>query len=179
MVFVKDDPHQAFAKLLIILNTMYMKPLIPFLFFLFVGSVLLRAQSVEQDGLVTSSSAYAVDETVERLKTAMQDAGLKVIAEVNHAQAASKNDLQLKPTYLILFGNPQVGTRLMQVDARAGLDLPLRMLVWESEQGQVFVTYQNPMELLKNYQLAEEKETLQKMQGMLKKLTQKISTASR
>ena len=70
-----------------------------------------------------------MDETVERLKAALEETELKVISEVNHARAASQNDLKLNPTHLILFGNPGVGTRLMQADARVGLDLPLRILV--------------------------------------------------
>ena len=63
----------------------------------------------------------------------------------------------------------------MQADARAGLDLPLRLLVWEDEQGMVFVSYHDPMQLQEIYRLEEQKEILQKMQGVLKKLSQKLS----
>ena len=104
---------------------------------------------------------------------------LKVIAEVNHAQAAAENGLELRPTHLLLFGNPKVGTQLMQADQRAGLNLPLRMLIWQNEQGNVFVSYRNPVYLSQTFQLEEQKEILQKMQGVLEKLAQKVAEANK
>ena len=101
--------------------------------------------------------------------------GLNIVAEVAHAQAAGRNDLELRPTYLLLFGNPAVGTKLMQADQLAGLDLPLRMLVWENKEGKVMVNYHDPIELQENYQLSGQKETLENMQEVLKKLAQKVS----
>lgn len=156
-----------------------MKKSISIFFFLFLCTVLVRAQSVEQAGLITTSSAHSVDETVGLLKTTIGEMGLNVIAEVDHAQAASRNDLELRPTYVLLFGNPQVGTKLMQADQRAGLDLPLRILVWKNEEGEVFVSYHDPVYLSRTFQLEEKEEVLQKMQGVLKKLAQKVSGANK
>jgi uncharacterized protein (DUF302 family) len=156
-----------------------MKKSIFLFFFLFLYTVLVRAQSVEQAGLLTTSSAHSVDETVGLLKTTIGEMGLNVIAEVDHAQAASRNDLELRPTYVLLFGNPQVGTKLMQADQRVGLDLPLRILVWENEEGEVFVSYHDPLYLSKTFQLEEKEEVLQKMQGVLEQLTQKVSGANK
>lgn len=156
-----------------------MKNSISLFFFLFLCTVLVRAQSVEQPGLITTSSAHSVDETVGLLKTTIGEMGLKVIAEVDHAKAASRNDLELRPTYVLLFGNPQVGTKLMQADQRVGLDLPLRILIWQNEQGEVFVSYHDPVYLSKAFQLEEKEKVLQKMQGVLKKLAQKVSVAKK
>jgi uncharacterized protein (DUF302 family) len=156
-----------------------MKKSIFLFFFILLCPVLARAQSVEQAGLLTTSSAHSVDETVGLLKTTIGEMGLNVIAEVDHAQAASRNDLELRPTYVLLFGNPQVGTKLMQADQRVGLDLPLRILVWENEEGEVFVSYHDPVYLSKTFQLKEKEEVLQKMQGVLEQLTQKVSGANK
>lgn len=104
---------------------------------------------------------------------------LEVIAEVAHGQAAAKSGLDLRPTHLLLLGNPEVGTKLMQADQRAGLDLPLRMLVWENEQGEVFVSYHDPLALSQTYQLEEQEEILQKMQGVMETLARKASRANK
>ena len=105
--------------------------------FLFLSTSLLKAQSAEQAGLITASSAHSVAESVELLKTAIGEMGLNIVAEVAHAQPAGRNSLELRPTYVLLFGNPEVGTKLMQADQGAGLDLPLRMLIWENDEGKV------------------------------------------
>jgi uncharacterized protein (DUF302 family) len=149
--------------------------------FIFLASVIFfttflsMAQTVDQDGLITTSGAHSVDETVGLLKTAIEEMGLTLVAEIDHAQAAGRNNLELRPTFVLLFGNPQVGTNLMQADQRAGLDLPLRMLIRENEEEKVLVSYYDPMKLQEKYQLGGEKETLEKMQGVLKKLSQRVS----
>lgn len=117
--------------------------------------------------------------TVEVLKSAIQEMGLNLVAEIDHAQAAAKNGLELRPTYLLLFGNPNVGTQLMHADQRAGLDLPLRLLVWQNEQGKVFVSYHDPLMLANTYQLQGKKEILQKMREMLQKLTRQVEQAKK
>lgn len=143
--------------------------------FLFFSTGLVRGQSAEQAGLITNSSAHSMAESVEILKAAIGEMGLNIVAEVDHAQAAGRNDLELRPTYLLIFGNPEVGTKLMQADQGAGLDLPLRMLVWENEEGKVMISYHDPIELQENYQLSGQKEILENMQEVMKKLAQKVS----
>lgn len=91
------------------------------------------AQTGENTGLITRPSDHSMAKTITLLKSAIEDMGLKVIAEIDHAEAAAKNKLQLRPIYALLFGNPNVGTKLMQADQHAGLDLPLRILVWQQE----------------------------------------------
>ncbi|RDV12645.1 DUF302 domain-containing protein [Pontibacter diazotrophicus] len=145
-----------------------------FFFFLLVISLPSWAQSGEKAGLVNVPSAHSVAKTVEVLQSAINEMGLTLVEEIDHAQAAAKNGLKLRPTYLLLFGNPQVGTQLMQADQRVGLDLPLRLLVWQNEQGKVFVSYHNPQALSGTYKLEDENDVLQKMRGVLESLTQKV-----
>lgn len=96
---------------------------------------------MDEQGLTTVVSKWPVDETVERLEEAIAAAGLTVFARVDHARNAREVDLPLRPTFLILFGNPRGGTLLMQDNQVAGIDLPLKFLVWADEQGRTSVTY--------------------------------------
>lgn len=96
---------------------------------------------MDQQGLATVASKWPVDSTVERLERAITDAGLVVFARVDHARNAREADLPLRPTFLIIFGNPRGGTLLMQENQVAGIDLPLKFLVWEDEHGDTRVTY--------------------------------------
>jgi len=91
-------------------------------------------------GLETVASAFPVAETVDRLAAAAEAAGMTVFARVDHAAGAAEVGLPLRPTELILVGNPRGGTPLMQDAQTAGIDLPLRALAWEDADGRVWVT---------------------------------------
>ena len=91
-------------------------------------------------GLENVASAFSVAETVDRLGAAAEAAGMTVFARVDHAAGAAEVGLPLRPTELILVGNPRGGTPLMQDAQTAGIDLPLRALAWEDADGRVWVT---------------------------------------
>jgi uncharacterized protein (DUF302 family) len=95
---------------------------------------------VAGDGLITVASAYRVAETVDRLAAAAEAAGMQVFVRVNHAAGAAEVGMSLRPTELILVGNPRGGTPLMQDRQTAGIDLPLRALAWEDADGRVWLT---------------------------------------
>ena len=90
--------------------------------------------------LVTLPSAHGATETVERLKALLARKGVEVFAHIDHAAAAERVGLRLRPTQVVIFGNPRAGTPLMQARQTVGLDLPLRALVWQDEQGKVWLT---------------------------------------
>ena len=92
------------------------------------------------EGLITVASAFPVSETVDRLAAAAEAAGMRVFARVDHAAGAAEAGMPLRPTELILVGNPRGGTPLMQDRQTAGIDLPLRALAWEDAEGRVWVT---------------------------------------
>ena len=92
------------------------------------------------DGLITVASAHPVAETVDRLAAAAAAAGMTVFARVDHAAGAADAGMSLRPTELILVGNPRGGAPLMQDGQTAGIDLPLRALAWEDAGGRVWVT---------------------------------------
>jgi uncharacterized protein (DUF302 family) len=95
-------------------------------------------------GLITEASRHDAAETARRLRAAVADAGLSVFAEIDHAKGAREVGSALRPTLLIIFGSPRSGTPLMQLDQTVGLDLPLKALIWEDENGAAWVTCNEP-----------------------------------
>ena len=93
-------------------------------------------------------------ETVERLKSLLSQKGIEVFAHIDHAAGARKVGLSLRPTEVLIFGNPQAGTPLMQGRQTIGLDLPLRALVWEDGEGKVWLTYRRVQGLARRRHIA-------------------------
>jgi uncharacterized protein (DUF302 family) len=111
-----------------------------------IGSIagVMPAAIGQLSPLTTRQSAHDVGATVERLVAAIEKRGAKVVAKVDHAAAAAGAGLELRPTTVVIFGNPRLGTPLMQENQQAGLDLPLRVLVWQDAAGRVQVGYWTP-----------------------------------
>ena len=96
------------------------------------------------DGLTTIKSNNGPEETMERLKAAVIAKGMMVFAEIDHADAAAKVSMVLRPTSLLIFGGPKGGTPVMQAVQTMGIDLPLKALVWQDEAGTTWLSYNNP-----------------------------------
>ena len=99
---------------------------------------------MSDDGLVSIESKFSARETAARLLAALPARNMAVFGRVDHAANAAAAGMTLRPTDLIIFGNPKGGTVLMQDRQRAGIDLPLKALIWEDADGKVFVTYNDP-----------------------------------
>jgi uncharacterized protein (DUF302 family) len=96
------------------------------------------------DGLVALKSPHGAAETMSRLEAAVKQRGLNVFARIDHAAGAAKVGKTLRPTEVLIFGNPQGGTPLMECAQSAGIDLPLKALVWQDESKQVWLGYNDP-----------------------------------
>ena len=96
------------------------------------------------DGIARTPSRYSVDETVERLQAALQAKGVKVFALVDHSGEAAKAGFTMRPTKLLIFGNPRAGTPLMLAAPSVALDLPLKILIAEDADGRVWMSYDTP-----------------------------------
>jgi uncharacterized protein (DUF302 family) len=103
------------------------------------------------DGLIVRESRHDPQETAEWLATAVTAHGMKVMARVDHAAAAVKVSLSLRPTEVLMFGNPQGGTPLTQVVQTIGIDRPLKVLVWQDEAGKTWVDYNDPHWIAKRH----------------------------
>lgn len=123
------------------------------------------------DDMIVKKSAHNAATTMDRFEAGLKEKGITVVARVNHAAAAKKVDLVLRPTELIVFGNPKLGTPLMQSNQRAGIDLPLKALVWEDEKGQTWIGYVAPSAIANNHAIRDRDEVVKKMAGVLDALS--------
>jgi uncharacterized protein (DUF302 family) len=96
------------------------------------------------DGLVALESAHAPKETLDRLEKLVKEKGMTVFVRVDHAGGAAKIGKTLRPTELLIFGNPQGGTPLMECAQSAGIDLPMKALAWTDDKGRSWLGYNDP-----------------------------------
>jgi uncharacterized protein (DUF302 family) len=96
------------------------------------------------DGLTLRLSHYGPKETMDRLASAVAEHGLTILARIDHASAAAQVGMELRPTEVLIFGNPRAGTPLMQAAKTLGIDLPLKAMVWQDGEGNTCVAYYEP-----------------------------------
>lgn len=124
---------------------------------------------LDPDKVVTQESKYGVAETVARLKSELAKQNIPVFAEFDHAKNAERVNMALRPTQVLVIGNPKVGTNLMLDNQGVALDLPLRLAVWQDERGRVWTGYENLGQMAKDYNLKSQ-ETINKMDTFMTKL---------
>ncbi|MEO7253715.1 MAG: DUF302 domain-containing protein [Casimicrobium sp.] len=108
-------------------------------------------QAIAADGLIAVKSPLKAKATMDRFETIVKEKGLNVFARIDHAAGAMKVGKTLRPTEVLIFGNPQGGTPLMECAQTAGIDLPLKALVWEDAAGQTWIGYNDPEYLAKRH----------------------------
>lgn len=134
-----------------------MKPLVfAFVFLLFLPT----AASAAGDGLVRKESAYSVTETIDRLQSALESKGLTIFARIDHAAGAAGAGLELRPATVLVFGNPKLGTPLMQSAPTVALDLPQKALAYEDAEGTVYLVYNDPAWLAARHGIGDRDDVL-------------------
>ncbi len=108
------------------------------------------------NGIITQPSPYSVTETIDRLEAMLQAKGITIFVRIDQRAEAKKVGLSLRPTQLLLFGNPKAGTPLMVAEPTIALDLPLKILAWEAADGEVWLSYNDPDYLKQRYSLCDE-----------------------
>jgi uncharacterized protein (DUF302 family) len=108
------------------------------------------------NGIVSKPSKHSVEQTVEALQNTLKSKGVAVFALIDHSGEAEKVGLKMRPTKLLIFGNPKAGTPLMLSSPSSAIDLPLKILVWEDAQGKVWVSYNSPEYLRERHGLPQE-----------------------
>ncbi len=136
-----------------------------------IFSLLLVLETSMAAELLQKKSANSVTETVDKLAAAVEKAGAKVFARVDHAAGAQTVNMELRPTIMLMFGNPALGTPAIQASQSAGLDLPLRVVVYEDANGDVILAYHDPRMLAAIHGVPADADVLAKMTGALDKLT--------
>lgn len=126
----------------------------------------------ETGDIVKVPTSGSVEATADRLVAAVGNAGATVAARVDHGGAAAGAGLEMNDAELVIFGNPQIGTPAMQDDSLAGLYLPLRVLVYEDGEGQVWLAYEDPAAMLGRLDgIGSDAPYLERMRGALRNLT--------
>lgn len=121
-----------------------------------------------QAGLIFSASANDVETTQTKLEAAIAEVdGLNIMTVIDHAANAASNGLELRPTRVVLFGNPNAGTPLMQAAQSVAIDLPQKMLIWEAEDGVTYIGFNDPMYLQTRHGIEGQDERLATISNLL------------
>lgn len=123
--------------------------------------------ALADNGTIRLQSSHDVATTMDRLEGAARDKGLTIFARINHAQNARQAGLQLRPTELLIFGNPKAGTALMQCGHDIAIDLPQKVLVLEDENGAVWLSYNDPAYLAARHDISGCREVIRKITTLL------------
>ena len=134
-------------------------------------------QGAAGEGVVVRESANPVAVTLDRLTEVVERKGFTVVARIDHAAGAKRVGRELRPTQVLIFGNPKVGTALMESVQGAALDLPIRVASWQDAKGKVWLSYTDPAALAKRYGIVDRDALVAKMSAALGKLTAVAATA--
>lgn len=104
-------------------------------------------------GLVQLPSHHSVTATLDRLEALLKERGVLIFARIDFSGDAGRAGLTMRPEQMLIFGNPKAGTSLMLAAPAAGLDLPVKLLVWEAAEGQVWAAYNDPQYVVQRYRL--------------------------
>ncbi len=111
--------------------------------------------AIQAEGIVNLPTHSSVDETITDLQSMLQEKGVQIFALVDHSGEAKRAGFEMRPTKLLIFGNPKAGTPLMLAAPSIAIDLPLKLLVWEDAGGQVWISYNTPEYLQKRHSLPQ------------------------
>lgn len=123
------------------------------------------------DKLIVKKSPHSVAATIDRLVEALKKRGIAIAARVDHGAAAERVGEKLPPTQLLIFGNPKLGTPLMQANRKVGLDLPMKALAWSDDSGQVWLAYVRPAVLKSEFGISGRDHVIAAMEQALDALT--------
>ena len=127
------------------------------------------------EGLTSIRSRFGPKETMDRLESEVRARGMTVFARIDHAAGAAQVGLTLRPTELIIFGNARGGTLLMQASQTAGIDLPLKALVWEDASGKTWLSYNEPSWIVQRHGLGVRAEIVDNLAAALSAISRKAA----
>ncbi len=135
--------------------------------FALIALLFIISTATAGNGLISVKSSHNVKATADRLEDTLNQKGMTVFIRINHAAGAQKVGKKLRPTELIVFGNPKVGTPLMQCNQSVGIDLPQKALIWQDDQGLVWLSYNDSNYLAQRHGLTECAEVIKKVEKAL------------
>jgi uncharacterized protein (DUF302 family) len=142
---------------------------------LFVCALTVAAPAIAaEDGIVRVKSAYPIGETIARLKKDIADKGIKFFDEIDQSKLAADAGIKLAPSVLLIFGNPPLGTLFITAKANAGLDWPVRLLVFEDEKGQVWTAYTDFDWIARRHGIKNRKDEFKTAAGVIASITSSV-----
>lgn len=140
------------------------------------GMAMAPMALASDDGIVKVKSAYPMAESIARLKKDVADKGIKYFLEVDQSKLAADAGISIRPSTLLVFGNPPLGTQFMKANPLAGLDWPVRLLVFEDEKGDVWAAYTDFAYIARRHQIkGMDNEAFQKASGVIASITSSVS----
>ena len=139
------------------------------LLFAVIALFICAQPAFADNGLINIKSHHSVKVTADRLEKILKTKGMTVFIRINHAAAARKVGKELRPTELLIFGNPKVGTPLMQCQQSVALDLPQKALIWKDADGQVWLTYNDPEYIARRHGITDCQKIRKKIANALQK----------
>jgi uncharacterized protein (DUF302 family) len=130
------------------------------------------------EGLTSIQSSFGPKETMDRVEAEIRARGLNVFARIDHAAGAAEAGLTLAPTELIIFGNARAGTPLMQSVQTVGIDLPLKVLVWEDAGGKTWLSYNEPSWIARRHGVRNAEQVVNKMGAALSAIARKAANSN-
>jgi len=132
------------------------------------------ATMASDDGIVRVKSAYPIGETIERLKKDIADKGIKFFNEIDQSKLAAEAGIKLQPSALLVFGNPPLGTQFITANANAGLDWPVRLLVFENDKGEVWTAYTDFDWIARRHGIKNRKEQFKMASSVITSITSSV-----
>lgn len=133
--------------------------------------VLLPFHSQATEGLINKPSKHSVTVTLDRLENILKKKGITIVTRWSHDAGANKAGIVLRPTELLIFGNPKMGSHLMTGNQTTGLDLPMKALAWQDANGKVWLSYNDPEYVVKRHGVDDRQDVVNKMAAALDKMT--------
>jgi len=123
------------------------------------------------NGMINKKSQFSVKATLDRLENVLRKKGITIVTRWSHDAGAKKAGIELRPTELLIFGNPKMGSHFFTSQQTAGIDLPMKALAWKDKAGQVWLTYNDPQYIADRHGIADRPAIVKKMTVALNNLT--------
>jgi uncharacterized protein (DUF302 family) len=133
------------------------------------------AMADEVDGLIKMKSMHSVTVTIDRLANIVKKKGITVALRWNHSAKSNKLGIKMRPTELLIFGNPKLGSYLMTAEQTAAIDMPLKAIAWKDAKGQVWLAYNDPAYIAKRHHISDRDQVLAKISKALAAMTSKAA----
>jgi len=127
------------------------------------------------DGVINVPSDFSVKETADRMERILKEKGMTIFNRIKHSEGAGKVGIELRETELIIFGNPKVGSPLMECQQSVAIDLPQKALIWKDDKSKIWISYNDPKYLVKRHNITSCQEVILKIEKALSNITKSAS----